>query len=70
MAPDQAAITKTAVETARAAVQGMAVAMDEGSSGARSEPINIGPKLGRPILKEATFDWAQHTSIMSSKSSD
>ena len=53
MVTDQAAITQTitqaAVEAAKAARQAMAVG--EGSSGARSKQTSMRPKLGGLILK-------------------
>ena len=30
--------------------------MGESSSGVRSEPTSMGPKLGRPTMKQLTFD--------------
>ena len=61
------AITHAAAETMKAAVQTMAVAMSEGSSGARSEPISIIPKLGGPGLKQPCSTGKQQTNTFNSK---
>ena len=45
------------MEATKAAVQAMAAAVDESSSGVRTKPICKGPKLGRSTLKNPTLDW-------------
>ena len=69
---DQAAIIQTiaqaAVEAKKAAVQGMAPATGESTSGVRSKPTNRGCKLGRPALKKSTFDWGSMDKYMKLKS--
>ena len=61
MATDQTAITQTitqaGVEAAKAALQSMAVAMSEGSSGARSKLTSAGSKVGGPMFRQLTFKW-------------
>ena len=60
MAADQEAITQNivqaAVEAAKAAAQAMAVTTNEGNLGDRNKLVSMGAKLGKPTLKQDTFD--------------
>ena len=61
MVTDQTAITQTfaqaAVETLKAAVQAIAVAVNEGSSRARRNTASTEPKIHGPTLRQPAFDW-------------
>ena len=50
------AITQTAIETTKAAVQEMAVAGAETGAGPRSKAVSAGPKLGRPALRQLSLN--------------
>ena len=52
------AIAQGVIKAVKAAIQTMAVATSEGSSGARNEATGTGPKFGWPALRQATFDWS------------
>ena len=50
------AVTQPAIKGMKAAVQAVAVAGAEVSVSLRNNTANMGPKLGRPSLKQPTFD--------------
>ena len=50
------AITRATVEVEKAAVQAMPATKSE-SLEVRSEPTSTGPKLGRSILRQPSFEW-------------
>ena len=58
MATEQGNITESviqiATEAGTAAVQALAMARVENNQRAQ----NAGPKLGRPIMRQLTFDWS------------
>ena len=56
-----AAIAQAVAEATRTAIQAMAVARAERTQ-------NAGPKLGRPIMKQPTFDWISSDKYVELKS--
>ena len=51
------ATTQAAIEAAKAAVQALTVIQSWGRDWAQKW-VSKGPKLGRPTLKQSTFDWS------------
>ena len=51
------AITQAAIKATKVALQAMAVAGAETETRQRSKAMSTGIKLGRPSLKQPSFNW-------------
>ena len=53
---------QAAVVAAKALVEAMAVMRAEADNGPRSEAVSVGHRLGRPLLKQLSYDWSPTSS--------